>query len=213
MGKYYIVRDCKEALMKQWIGTALILTTSLVATAQQHKHPGAEKPATMNIPQPAPEMKKLAKLLVGTWKIDEHVLPSEMSPNGAKGKATEVIRIGPGSTSIVMDYKGSAMGNFAGHGLLSWSPDKKLYESVWVDSMIPGGIMMMTGNWEGENLVFTGNDGMANRHTYSNIKPDSFTYTLEMGPDAGKLAKVLVLEYKRSAGGAPRAKTPEPANQ
>jgi hypothetical protein len=165
----------------------------------------------MNIPQPAPEMKKLAKLLVGTWNIAENVLPGQMAPNGAKGKATEVIRIGPGSTSIVMDYRGSAMGNFTGHGILSWSPEKKHYQSVWVDSMLPGGIMAMAGNWEGENLVFTGNDGMENRHTYSNIKPDSFTYTLEMGPDKDKLEKVLVLEYKRSASGTPRAKAPEPA--
>ena len=73
----------------------------------------------------------------------------------------------------------------------------------------------MTGKWEGENLVFTGKDNMEgkpteSRHTYSDLKPDSFTYTMEMGPEGGKLEKMLVLEYKRAPSAA-KGKNPEPA--
>jgi hypothetical protein len=194
----------------------LALPTGL--SAQEHKHSAAKKPSTMNIPQPAPEMKKIAKMLVGTWRIDEKVFPGPLAPNGASGKATETIRIGPGSTSILMDYKGTSIGNFTGHGILSWSPEKKMYESAWVDSMAPGGVMTMTGNWQGEDLVFTGTDNMDgkrmhSRHTYTNIKPDSFTFTMEAGPDGGKLEKMMELHYKRAPGGTTRARTPEPANQ
>jgi len=202
--------------MKRLFMTALVFTCVCAISAQEHKHPAGSKPATMNIPQPAPEMKKLAKMLVGAWRIDEKVLPSSMSPNGSTGRGSESIRIGPGSTSIVMDYKGSAMGNFNGHGILTWSPEKKAYESVWVDNMMPGGFLTMTGNWQGENLVFSGKDNMQgspmqSRHTYSDLKPDSFTYTMEVGPDGGKLEKMLVLEYKRAPGTGQRAKASEPS--
>jgi hypothetical protein len=195
-----------------------VLTLCTGVSAQEHKHSPSKKPSTMNIPQPAPEMKKLAKMLVGTWRIDERVFPGPLAPNGATGKATETIRIGPGSTSILMDYKGTSVGNFTGHGITSWSPEKNVYESVWVDSMTPGGISTLTGTWAGENLIFTGKeltDGkrMQNRLTYSNIKPDAFTCTMEMGPDGGHLEKFMELRYKRAPSGTTRPRTPEPANQ
>jgi hypothetical protein len=54
----------------------------------------------------------------------------------------------------------------------------------------------MTGKWEGEKLVFTGVDmstgsPLQTRHTYSNITPTSFTYTMEMGPSADKMPKFM----------------------
>jgi hypothetical protein len=201
--------------MKPMMHTICLLALCAGVSAQEHKPAAGKKPSTLNIPQPAPEMKRLAKALIGTWNVAEKIMPNPMMPKGGTGKGMDTVRIGPGSTSILSDYKGNSMGNFVGHGIMSWSPEKKVYESVWVDSMMPGGILTATGNWEGEDLVFTGKDTVEgkqteSRQTYSNIKPDSFTFTLEVGPE-GKLEKFMVLEYKRVP--APGTRPSEPGTK
>jgi hypothetical protein len=185
--------------------------------AQTHPEHKKSEPASMPVPQPAPEMEKLTKALVGSWIIQEKIFPGPMAPQGGTGKGSETIRKGPGGFSLLMDYQGNAMGPFTGHGVTTWAPEKKMYETAWVDSMTPGGVTKMTGTWEGESLVLTGTDTsmgkpMEMRHTYSNLTPKTFTYTMEMGEPGGKLEKVMELQYRRVNVGADRKLKPEPSS-
>jgi len=170
----------------------------------------------MQMPQPAPEMEKLTKALAGNWLIQEKVFPGPFAPQGGSGRGSESIKRGPGGFSLLMDYQGSALGPFSGHGVATWSPATKQYETAWVDSFTPGGIFTMTGKWEGDKLVFTGVDmstgsPLQTRHTYSNITPTSFTYTMEMGPSADKMQKFMEMQYRSTSVGAERKMRPEPS--
>ena len=201
--------------MHRLIATLFII--SAFVFGQEHKdHRPSALPAGMQMPQPAPEMEKITRSLVGNWVVQEKVFPGEMAPNGASGKGSESIKKGPGGFSLLMDYQGSALGPFTGHGVTTWSPAKKKYETAWVDSMTPGGVFTMTGEWQGDKLVFTGTDSsmgtpMQTRHTYSNFTPTTFTYTMEMGPSAEKLQKVMEMQYRRISVGAERKRRPEPS--
>ena len=194
---------------------ALLVLASVVC-AQTHKDKKSAPPPGMQMPQPAPEMEKLIKALAGNWLIQEKVFPGPFAPQGGSGRGSESIKRGPGGFSLLMDYQGSALGPFTGHGVATWSPATKQYETAWVDSFTPGGIFTMTGKWEGDKLVFTGVDmstgsPLQTRHTYSNITPTSFTYTMEMGPSADKMQKFMEMQYRRTSVGAERKLRPEPS--
>jgi hypothetical protein len=47
----------------------------------------------------APQMRRLAKMLVGKWKVDEHFAPGGTLPNGGKGSGHSIIEFGPGESS------------------------------------------------------------------------------------------------------------------
>ena len=68
-------------------GLLLIVAFTGFATAQSERNKSK--------PRPAPEMRRLAKMLVGTWKVDEDWAPGGSKPGG-KGTARSVIKPGPG---------------------------------------------------------------------------------------------------------------------
>jgi hypothetical protein len=161
-------------------------------------------------------MEKVIKLFAGNWAVQETLFPGPMAPQGGSGKGNEKISKGPGGFSLLLDYQGSSMGPFTGHGVMAWSPQNNRYEFAWVDSMAPSGVTVMPGNWEGDKLVFSGIDSsmgtpMQMRHTYWNISPNSFTYTMEMGSSADKLQKSMELQFRRVNVGANRKMRPEPS--
>jgi hypothetical protein len=199
--------------------TALFIVSAL-AVAQdhnEHKKTASTPPAGMPAPQPVPEMEKVIKHFEGSWLVDEKLFPGPMAPQGGSGKGSEKIRRGPGGYSMLLDYQGNAMGPFTGHGVIAWSPVKKQYEFGWVDSMGAAGVVTMTGNWQGDKLVFSGMDAsmgtpMYSRHSYSNITPTSFTYTMETGPSEDKLQNAMELKFRRVNVGADRKMKPEPSS-
>ena len=73
----------------------LVLVISALATAQNKKQ--ASKP------RPAPEMQRVAKMLVGAWNIEEDFAPGGSRPKGGKGTGQSVIRLGPGGFSVIED--------------------------------------------------------------------------------------------------------------
>jgi len=169
----------------------------------------------MPMPKPSPEMERLTNALVGHWDVEEEFLPSPMMPAGAKGKGKETFRSGPGNLSIIMDFSGNMPPGFTGHGVAAWSAEDKQFQSAWTDNMAPM-IGISTGKWDGDKLVFTGDSNMngmqtTDRLTYSDFKPDSFTFTLETGPKGGELKPMMVFRYKRSAGAFRKVeRKPEP---
>lgn len=180
-----------------------------------HAHHQAAKesaaPAGMEMPKPSPEMERLTKLLVGTWRTSEKFEPSpEMGmPNGGNGTGTEVVKAGPGGFSVIADYKSrGAMGNFAGHGVTYWDAKEQAYKSFWIDSMAGQG-ETSTGKWEGNDLVFTSEGEMqgkkySNLQKFTDITPNSFTFKMSSAMDGGDMKEVMTINYKKAGGSASR---------
>jgi len=198
---------------------ALLMSLSLVAqetpaasNTQNSGKPAAStnaKPAGMPKMAPSPEMSKLIKTMAGMWTTAEAVPPSEMMPKGGTGSGEAMIHRGPGGNSLMQNYRSqSAMGKFAGHGITWYDPQAKAFKNIWCDTMTPAGCEVFngTGQWEGDKLVFTGTQNMMGKteqvkETMSDITPDSFTFTIEAGPDANSMKNFMTIKYTRKAGG------------
>lgn len=209
----------------------VILSLSLgVALAQEKaggkKDAGTPAPTAAKTPaappsmtaKQSPEMAKLAKMLVGTWSVDEkfEAVP-EMGPEAqaGTGKGTDVIKAGPGGNSLIADFKStSSMGEFAGHGVIWWDAKAGVYRSLWCDNENPGGCDAgAVGKWEGSanpfhksNLVFTADSEVTGpkgamkikmREVYSELKPASFTFYIESSINNGPMKRMMTLKYKK----------------
>ena len=170
----------------------------------------AAKPPDMTAKQ-SPEMAKLAKMMVGTWSVDEkfEAVP-EMGPEAqaGTGKGTDVIKAGPAGNSLIADFKSSSsMGAFTGHGVMWWDAKAGAYRSVWCDSEGPSGCDAgAVGKWEGNDLVFTADAEMPGpkgamkmkmRQVYSELKPASFTFYIDSSINGGAMKRMMTLKYKK----------------
>ncbi len=160
-------------------------------------------------PKPSPEMQKLSKMLMGTWTTEEKFEPMMGMP-ATEGKGKAVFTRGPGGLSIIENYNSqNAMGKFAGHGVIYWDDKAKAYSGIWCDTMTPTGCDSSgTTKWEGDKLVGTmdtdmGGQKMKMRMTYSDIKPDSFLFTMETEMN-GKYQKTGTISYTKAAATSPQ---------
>jgi hypothetical protein len=171
---------------------------------QEQPPAGAQAMPPMGPPQPAPEMEKYIKMFSGRWKTKETFEKSPMMPNGGTGAGEAMSHPGPGGLSLMDHYKSqSAMGAFEGAGATWFDPKDKMYHTFWCDSMTPTGCQLMGGGkWEGENLVFTNESEMngqkfASKMIVSDIKPDSYKWTMLMGPAGTELKPFMTMEYTK----------------
>jgi hypothetical protein len=143
--------------------TVVIAVLACSAVFGQDKSAARKKDAGMPpAPKPAAEMKDLRDL-VGTWKSDEKFDPSPFMPAGGSASGVNTVRLGPGGFSVLMEQKSkSAMGDFVGHGVMTWDPNEKAYKTVWTDSMTPG-LVVTTGRKQGDKVVYTGEAMLAGK--------------------------------------------------
>jgi hypothetical protein len=192
------------------LASLLVVLTVLFAglTFAQDKPKDQPAPsAAQGMPsfKPAPEMEKLTKMFGGRWKTKETFEKSEMMPGGGSGEGEEVAHSGPGNLSLMSHYKSQGpMGAFEGHGTTWFDPADKKYHSFWCDNMSATGCQLMgTGTWEGDNLVFTGESEMngmtfTQKMVYSDIKPGSFKWAMQMGPKGGDLKPFMTTIYTKT---------------
>lgn len=155
-----------------------------------------------------PEMAKVEKALAGEWKTSVKYEPSpEMGmPDGATAQGMAMIHAGPGGNSLMeMFHSRSQMGPFAGAMVLWYDGNAKQYRRVWCDSDAPSCDNNGTGNWDGDNLVFTSSGDMGGqkyqtKETIGDIKPNSFTFTLEMGMGDQAPKRAMTITYTRAKG-------------
>ena len=154
------------------------------------------------MPKPAPEIERLGGMLYGRWDTEEKHEPSEMLPQGGAGKGLETVRPGPGGLSLISEYKSEGpMGIFSGVGITTWNPAEKAYHIHWTDNSGPG-VFVLTGKWEGKDLVFTASDMMAGkkiyaRHAFTEITPTTFTYTIDTGSAPNQLKRNMTIKYTK----------------
>ena len=151
-------------------------------------------------PKPVAELKRLAQLK-GKWTAQETYFPNEMTPEGGKGEGTLTAVMALDARFLYDSYKSmTPLGALDGVGLLTYDMEAKVYRGWWFDSM--GSAEEMSGNWEGETLVLTGESTFmgkkySNRMTYHDITPDSYVFTIESSVDGGPLQKTMETVYTR----------------
>jgi hypothetical protein len=127
-----------------------------------------------------------------------------------------VFKNGPGGLSLIQDYKSSgAMGSFAGHGVMWWDAKAGGYQGIWCDSMTAAGCTVNKGitKWDGNNLVGTDEmdmmgQKMAVKEAWTDITPNSFTFTMEGGPPGGEMKRMMTIKYTRAGAAKPEVKKP-----
>jgi hypothetical protein len=202
---------------------ALLACCSL-ALAQETKKPAAPKKAPAAekktatpagppmMAKPAPEMQKI-KFLNGRWTVSGKFEANEMMPSGGTETGTTEFHPVAGGMAVVQNYKSNS--GFAGHSVTWWDAKDKVYKTLWCDSM-SSCQSISTGKWEGDKLVFTGDvlamgKKMTVKDTFSDIKPDGFTFSEDAASEGGPMKPSMMLKYSKAAGKAAAAGAPPAA--
>lgn len=186
---------------------ALALGLSLAAAPHQDAKDAQKAPPTLAamMPKPGPEMKKLLAM-VGTWNVESITVDSPMGPGG-KGRGISHVTAGPGSLSILIDYRATSghMKGYKGYGVVAWDAESKSYKQAWTDNMVPM-VMISTGQWEEPNLVMRTESSLMGkpfkgRDTLSGIGTDTFVLVSDMSLDGSPMTKVMTLVHTRAKAG------------
>jgi Protein of unknown function (DUF1579) len=153
---------------------------------------GAQPPQP---PKPGPEHQRLG-YFVGRWHGEGEMKPSPMGPGG-KMSSDDNCEWFDGHFAVVCRSEGkSPMGPTKGIGILSYSPEEKVYTYTGVDN---SGMAMTTvprGTVKGDTWTYTdetmmGGQKMKSRVTIKETSPTSYSFVMEMqGPD-GKWMPVM----------------------
>lgn len=176
--------------------------------------PESNEPSAGTMTKNMAELERFSKMVLGTWHVEESHEASDMGPAG-KSSGTAVFRKGPGGMSVIenMNMAGTD-GKFDGMGIFWWDPKDQSYRGVWCDSMTPTCDPNTVARWEGDKLVantwFEMPDGkkMYMRDEYTDITPNSMTFTVSSGTDQNSLKPMMTLKYTRK-GGPPAASKPD----
>jgi hypothetical protein len=165
------------------LGAALAAAAALAAPA-----PAQE------FAKPGPEHEQLKKM-EGKWDL-------VMKAGGVESKGTATYKMELGGLWLVSDLDCDLGGaKFQGKGLDTYDAAKKVYRSVWVDSMAPG-VMIMEGSYDKgkKALTMTGEgpapDGKTAKWKSVSTMPDKDTLNFEMYVGDAK-EPMFTIVYKR----------------
>ena len=146
-------------------------------------------------PKPGPEHQRLG-YYVGNWTTEGEVKPSEMGPAG-KITSTDKCDWFEGRFAVVCHSDGkSPTGPTKSLGILSYSPEEKVYTYYGVDN---SGYTMTTaprGTVQGDTWNYTDESMMGGKKVKSRVmikelSPSAYTFKMDLqGPD-GKWANVM----------------------
>lgn len=174
-------------------GALLVLTGALSPTPASPQEPVSEQHAT----EP---MSERLKAHVGTWDCRMSVWSGPGEPLVAKG--TEVVRsLG---THVLADYTSVAPEMpFLGHGVTSWDPTRKVFVTVWVDSIGTAPAILEGTYDKGSNTItFRGETDMMGqrmkvRQLVAAQDEDHRTFDMFVTPPGGKEMQAMRVEYTR----------------
>jgi len=164
---------------------------------------GAQQPA-----QPSPQIKSLIAALAGRWSTTERYEKMYLTPNGGIGKGTQFFRAGPGGFTLLEDYHSKTpAGELFGVGILWWDETQGL-QHIWCINVYPAGCEMFPPppqpgpKWDGKQLVIQfeqeqDRKKLVWREAVSNIKPESFTQTVDIGEPDHPLNRWLTIHATR----------------
>ncbi len=160
--------------------------------------------------EPAPEIRKLTPLL-GSWNLEERWSEPTRFKRGAYegepgpgGSGVLTVRPGPGNFSLVGDYDArNPMGHVTAVLVLSWDPNRRLYELEEIHSAFPG-VLRLTGRFEKGDLVFRGQDARAGRArsvrlVWIGLGQDSWNSSASESGAGGRMEPVVETALTRSS--------------
>ncbi len=210
--------------MKRLFVVLLLVTVACLGLSAQEKKTekkGAQaEAAAPPAAKPSPEMARLLKMFAGTWNTSEKFEPGPMMPKGGSSHGTATFKAGPGGNSMIEEYSSphGAMGPFHGLGVTWWDAKAGAFKGTWCDSMTK--TCMVGGmKWQGEKIVSIpqtmdmGDQQMVMTGEYRDIKPNSITYTMGMGPTAEQAKTTMTIVYSKPAKGATPAAKKEAATK
>jgi hypothetical protein len=167
----------------------LVRLCSVVVVAALAAHAPAQELA-----KPGPEHEQLKKM-EGKWDL-------VMKAGGTESKGTVTYKMALGGLWLASDMECDLGGlKFLGKGMDTYDPAKKVYRSVWFDSMAPG-VMIMEGNYDKDKkaLTLVGNgptpDGKTAKWKSVSTMPDADTVNFAMYVGDAK-EPMFTIAYKR----------------
>jgi hypothetical protein len=146
----------------------------------------ASAQAPMDMPKPAPELKKL-DYLVGSWTMVGEMKPGPMGPGG-KISGTDTWGWMQGNFFLVnhSKFEGGGMGAGSSTAFMGYDTDKKVYTYDEFNSM--GEAVHSTGTVEGETWTWlndakVGPQMMKGRFTMVILSPTSYNFKFEILQD------------------------------
>ncbi len=158
------------------------------------------------MPKLSPEMQKLIKLFAGIWSKVGRIEPNEFLPKGGTGTGIETSSAGPGRNSVIGHYRSKGpMVAVVGHNMTYWDAKRQVYSSISCESRLAEGCAVATGKWEGDNLVFSSEAEMMGKkyqtkQVSTDIKPDSYTFYIDISTDGAPMKRATTVKYTRKAG-------------
>jgi hypothetical protein len=146
-------------------------------------------------PKPGPEHQRLG-YFVGRWTAEGEMKPSPMGPGG-KVTSDDMCEWFEGHFAVVCRSEGkSPMGPMKSIGILSYSPEEKVYTYAGVDNSGMAMTSVPRGTVKGDTWTYTdeqtmGGQKVKSRVVIKELSPTSYTFSMEMqGPD-GKWMPVM----------------------
>lgn len=146
-------------------------------------------------PKPGPEHQRLA-YFVGKWNAEGEVKPGPMGPGG-KFTSSDTCEWFEGRYSVVCHSEGNMpMGKSKSIGILSYSPEEKVYTYYGIDNSSMTMASVPKGTLRGDTWTYTDEGTMGgkkykSRVTIKEVSPTEYTFRMEMqGPD-GKWAPMM----------------------
>lgn len=179
---------------------SIALFTTLAACSSAPTEP--ERPAAavaeagmQQMPSPSPEHAVVMQM-AGTWDLT-------IDADGQKSKAVQVLKP-VGSFWVAGTWDGEMVGMpFQGHLISGYDPTRKVFTSVWVDSMSPA-IFHSAGTWDAATKTMhatirgdAGGQEMVMKEVTRFADDDHYTTKMTMmGPD-GQPMSVMLFEATR----------------
>jgi len=165
---------------------AMILTAWLVLAAAAL--------AQMDMPKPAPEVKKL-DALAGSWSLEGAVKPHPSNPGGGTVLENEKCEWMEGNFFLVchVDFKGS-MGTGSAISIMGYSTDDKAYTYREFNSW--GEFTDSKGSVDGDTWTWVNDEKMngevmKGRFTMKNVTSASYTFSYEMSQDGKTWTNIM----------------------
>jgi hypothetical protein len=154
----------------------------------------------MEMPKPTEDHRKLQKL-AGQWIGKEKMHPSPWDPQGGEAVGKVHNRVALDGFVVIQDYEQERGGkvNFRGHGVFRFDAAEKGYVLHWWDSMgMPPNIFR--GDFEGDLLKLNCDDPQfKSRVTWNLVRPDRYSYKMEVSPDGNQWFPFMEAEYEKKA--------------
>ena len=157
---------------------------------------GLTSPVPPQEPTPPPQVQRLARVLVGSWRTQEQHEPGQIAPTGGRGQGAATVRLGPGARSLISDYTAvDPSGTFVSHSLMWWDSTAHAYRGVECYNRSPAGCEMGLWHWEGPDLV-SHEDGIT--QVFTQFTRASYTYYMDGSSDHGALKRLMTIQFVRT---------------